>query len=73
MNQRTQIVAVAAFAIVLIGLFALLSPRNTQRVQAGFLGMIAPMLKQGSSLDRRINAFREGLKSLSSWRTRTSA
>jgi rod shape-determining protein MreC len=64
MNQRTQIVAVAAFAIVLIGLFALLSPRNTQRVQAGFLGMIAPMLKQGSSLDRRINAFREGLKSL---------
>ena len=64
MNQRTQIVAVAVFAVVLIGLFAILSPRNTQRVQAAFLGIIAPMLKQGSSLDRRINAFREGLKSL---------
>jgi rod shape-determining protein MreC len=64
MNQRTQIAAVAIFLVALITLFVLLSPRNTQRVQSAFLGFIAPMLKQGSSLDRRINAFREGLKTL---------
>ena len=64
MNQRAQIVAVVVFVFALIALFFFVSPRNTQRVQSAFLGFIAPMLKQGSSLDRRINAFREGLKSL---------
>jgi hypothetical protein len=57
MNQRTQIAAIAIFLVALITLFVLLSPRNTQRVQSAFLGFIAPMLKQGSSLDRRSTLF----------------
>ena len=36
-----------AFFALLIGVFIFFSnPRNTQRVQAGFLGLIAPFLKQ---------------------------
>ncbi len=64
MNQRTNIVVAAIFAVTVITLFALLSPRNTQRIQAGFLQIIAPFLKQGSALERKYTAFREGLKSL---------
>jgi rod shape-determining protein MreC len=64
MNQRAQVVTVAVFLVALIALLAIFSPRNTHRIQAAFLGIISPMLKQGSSMDRRINAFREGLKSL---------
>jgi rod shape-determining protein MreC len=64
MKQRASIIAVCVFVAAVIGLFILLSPRNVQRVQATFLSVIAPFLKQGSALERKYTAFREGLKSL---------
>jgi rod shape-determining protein MreC len=64
MRPRANYIAVAVFAVAVVAVFALLNPRNTQRVQAGFLAMIAPFLKQGSALERKYTAFREGLKSL---------
>ena len=64
MKQRTNIIAVLVFTMAVIALFVILSPRNTQRVQAGFLAMIAPFLKQGSALERKYNDFRRGLQSL---------
>jgi rod shape-determining protein MreC len=54
-----------AFFVLLIGVFVFFSnPRNTQRVQAGFLGLIAPFLKQGSGLQKKYSGLREGLKTL---------
>jgi rod shape-determining protein MreC len=64
MKRRANILAAIIFSVAVIALFVLLSPRNTQRVQAGFLGIIAPFLKQGSAFERKYTAFREGLKSL---------
>jgi rod shape-determining protein MreC len=64
MKQRTNVIAALIFLAAVIALFAVLSPRNTQRVQAGFLAMIAPFLKQGSNLERKYNDFRRGLQTL---------
>ncbi len=64
MKQRANIIAITLFALVVIALFIFISPRGVQRVQSGFLGIIAPFLKQGSSLERKYTAFREGLKTL---------
>jgi rod shape-determining protein MreC len=64
MNQRSNIVAIAAFVVAVILLFIIMGSRNTQRVQAGFLSMIAPFLKQGSNVERKYTGFREGLKTL---------
>jgi rod shape-determining protein MreC len=35
-----------------------------RRVQAGFLGMISPFLRTGSTVDKKYRDFREGLKTL---------
>jgi rod shape-determining protein MreC len=51
------------FVVAVGGIFAL-SPRNTQKVQSVFLGVISPFLKTGSSLQRQFVALRQGLKSL---------
>ncbi|MDB6153964.1 MAG: mreC [Chthoniobacteraceae bacterium] len=64
MKQRANIIAVTLFAVAVIALFTFVSPRGVQRVQSGFLGIIAPFLKRGSSLERQYTAFREGLKTL---------
>ncbi len=64
MKQRGNIIAVVVFLVALVALFAVVSPRTMQRVQSGFLGMIAPFLKRGSSVERQYTAFRDGLKSL---------
>jgi len=65
MRQRTNIIAGAVFVLLVIATFIVLGQgRNTQRLQAGFLGMIQPFLKHGSSLDRKLTELREGLKSL---------
>ena len=61
--NRSSIAAVLLFLVALAGLFTL-SPRNTQKVQSVFLGVISPFLKTGSSVEKRFNAFREGLKTL---------
>jgi len=53
------------FVILVTATFIVLGQgRTTQRFQAGFLGMISPFLKNGSSLDRKVTELREGLKSL---------
>lgn len=63
MNRRMVIVAGAGFVALTI-LVLTFSPQNMRRVQAGFLGMISPFLKTGSSVERKYREFREGLKTL---------
>ncbi len=65
MNARANIFALGGFAAALIALviFAT-SMNNVRRLQAGFLGMISPFLKTGSAVERKITAFREGMKTL---------
>ena len=63
MSRRIVIPSVLAF-VVLTGLVLILSPHNMRRVQSGFLGMISPFLKTGSSLETNYRKFREGLESL---------
>ena len=50
--------------VIATGALLTLSPRGTQVVQSGFLGMLSPFLKTGSTLEARFNAYREGLKTL---------
>ena len=65
MKQRMHIVAVAAFVVLVTITFIVLGQgQTTQRLQSGFLGMISPFLRQGSSLDRKYTEMREGLKTL---------
>jgi rod shape-determining protein MreC len=61
--RQTNAIAVAIFLVVVLVLFRF-SPRNTEMMQARFLGVIAPMLKNGSSLQKQIVGFREGMKTL---------
>ena len=57
---------VGGAAIVLLGLtfWFFSNSRRTQRVQAGFLGIVSPFLKQGSSLQRLYVTKKEGLVKL---------
>ncbi|MHA3773328.1 rod shape-determining protein MreC [Verrucomicrobiota bacterium sgz303538] len=65
MSRRANIFAVAGFAVALIGLMIFAAnPQNVRRIQAGFLGLVSPFLKSGSSMERKYTAFREGLKTL---------
>lgn len=65
MKQRMHIAAVAAFVILVTITFIVMGQgHTTQRLQSGFLGMISPFLRQGSSLDRKYTEMKEGLKSL---------
>jgi rod shape-determining protein MreC len=61
--RRYNILALVIFLVALAGVLAL-SPRNTQKLQSSFLGMISPFLKTGSYWQMRFAAFREGLKTL---------
>ena len=61
--RQINAIAVAIFLVVVLVLFAF-TPRNTQIMQARFLGLIAPLLKNGSSLQKQITGFREGMKTL---------
>jgi rod shape-determining protein MreC len=63
MSRRIVIPSVLIFA-VLTGLILFLSPHNMRRVQAGFLGVISPFLKTGSTMEKKYQDFREGLKKL---------
>jgi rod shape-determining protein MreC len=62
-------------AVFLVGVFAVLaaSPRTTQQIQAAALGAVAPFLGTGSTLQRRMAAFREGVKSLEELERETDA
>ena len=61
--RRTNIVALVLF-LVAVGVVLSLNPRNTIKVQSGFLGLIAPFFRTGSSLEQRITKYRAQLKSL---------
>ncbi len=63
MSRRLVIPSVIVF-VALTALILFLSPHNMRRVQAGFLGMIAPFLKTGSTMEKKYRDFREGLKTL---------
>ncbi len=63
MNRRIVVPSVIIF-VALTALILFLSPHNMRRVQAGFLGMISPFLKTGSTMEKKYRDFREGLKSL---------
>ena len=65
MKQKMHIAAIVAFVVLVIVTFIVLGRgHTTQRLQSGFLGMISPFLKQGSSLDRKYTEMKEGLKTL---------
>lgn len=61
--RRLNLIAIVVFLLLVGGLFAL-GPRSTQMLQARFLGFVTPFLKTGSSLQKQIVGFREGMKSL---------
>ena len=63
MSRRIVIPSVIAF-VVLTGVIISAGPHKMRRVQSGFLGMISPFLKTGSSLEKKYREFREGLKTL---------
>jgi rod shape-determining protein MreC len=66
MKSRLNLVAVGAFAIALIALLIFAARQdNVRRLQAGFLGLITPFLRSGSDVDRKVTAFREGMKTVS--------
>lgn len=65
MRERLNYIFGGAAVVLLIVVFWFFSnPRRTQQVQAGFLGLISPFLKQGSSVQRYYVTKKEGLKRL---------
>jgi len=52
--------------IVLLGLvfWFFANPRHVQQVQAGFLGIISPFLKEGSGVKKKYAGLREGMETL---------
>ena len=63
MNRRANLIAIGVFIAALVGVF-ILSPRNRQRLQSGFLGIVSPFLKKGSEVDSRWKAYQKGLKKI---------
>ena len=64
MSRRAAMIAATAVFLVLTFLVVALSPHKMRRVQAGFLGLISPFLKTGSSMEKKYRDYREGLKTL---------
>ena len=63
MNRRANLIAIGVFVVALAGIF-ILSPRNRQRLQSAFLGIVSPFLKKGSEYDSRWKNYKAGLKKL---------
>jgi len=64
MNKKALTAASVAGFILFVALIIALSPHKTRQVQAGFLGIISPFLKTGSTLDKKYREYSEGLASL---------
>ncbi len=62
-NRRANLIAIGIFLLAVTCVF-ILSPRNRQRLQSAFLGIMSPFLKKGSELDSRWKSYRTGLKKL---------
>lgn len=63
MNRRANLIAIGVFLVALTLVF-LLSPRNRQRLQSAFLGIMSPFLKKGSEVDSRLKEYRTGVRKL---------
>lgn len=65
MKEKLNYLYGAAF-FILLGLvfWFFANPRHVQRVQAGFLGMISPFLKEGSGLKKQYTGLRDGMQTL---------
>lgn len=63
-ERLNYIVGGASIVLLALVFWFFANPRRTQQVQAGFLGLISPFLKQGSSLQRYYVTKKEGLKKL---------
>ena len=53
MNRKAITAASVAGFFILVALIIALSPHKTRQVQAGFLGLISPFLKTGSTLEKK--------------------
>lgn len=62
-NRRANLIAIGVFILAVAGVL-LLSPRNRQRMQSGFLGIMSPFLRKGSELDSRWKSYKAGMKKL---------
>jgi rod shape-determining protein MreC len=63
MRRRSNIIAVSVFLTATLLVF-LISPRNRQRLQSGFLSVISPFLRKGSELDATWKNYDKGVKKL---------
>lgn len=65
MSSRFGVLAIAAFIFAAgVLLFFGSNPQNVRHMQATFLNVISPFIRSGSDLDRRVTAFRDGMKKL---------
>lgn len=65
MTTRLNIVVGTIFTVLVVALLIFGgNPQNVRRLQSGFLGVISPFLRSGSNIDRKVKAFREGMKTL---------
>jgi rod shape-determining protein MreC len=64
MNSRRVFIFSLILFGALLGVVLTLNPHNMRSIQAGFLGIISPFLKGGSSMEKKYRDFREGLKTL---------
>jgi rod shape-determining protein MreC len=72
MKRTSLALAVGIFLVVAVGLL-LVSPRMGPQMQAGFLQLISPFLRTGSTLETKISAFTQSLKTLQELETENSA
>lgn len=63
MKRRSNVIAVSIFLLATLLVF-LVSPRNRQRLQSGFLSLISPFLRKGSELDAAWKKYDSGAKKL---------
>lgn len=63
MKRRVNLIVVGVFLAAVIGVF-LISERNRQRLQGGFLTVISPFLKKGSEWDSSFREYRGRVKKL---------
>jgi rod shape-determining protein MreC len=64
MKRKENILAIIGFIVAAV-LILLLSPRNRERVQTGFLNLISPFLRKGSELDTSWKTYTSRVKKLS--------
>jgi rod shape-determining protein MreC len=65
MKEKLNYLLVAVFAVLLVAVFVYFAnPRHVQQMQAGFLGMISPFLKEGSGLKKQYTGLRDGMQTL---------